>query len=217
MTPYFSYVTQFADKYTTLYFNLCTSIYNNGKIITSIYYWSDSMIWVRGRKLLACWTKDWEKRENKKIIRRNMSLKRFILPDRQYWDGKTGLLSQALKHSKKLAELYDVSVNYLLEISENQAAPAPVESPDKSVHPAEKEKEEYQYEIFFFLILSILSVAVAPVGLLISIVSIIRARKKRIPKLFYLVVTICLLINIWNCIMIFQMFFLDIGYATISS
>lgn len=140
MTPYFSYVTQFADKYTTLYFNLCTSIYNNGKIITSIYYWSDSMIWVRGRKLLACWTKDWEKRENKKIIRRNMSLKRFILPDRQYWDGKTGLLSQALKHSKKLAELYDVSVNYLLEISENQAAPAPVESPDKSVHPAEKEK-----------------------------------------------------------------------------
>lgn len=68
MTPYFSYVTQFADKYTTLYFNLCTSIYNNGKIITSIYYWSDSMIWVRGRKLLACWTKDWEKRENKKLF-----------------------------------------------------------------------------------------------------------------------------------------------------
>ncbi|HJD04282.1 MAG TPA: helix-turn-helix domain-containing protein [Candidatus Mediterraneibacter caccogallinarum] len=130
---------------------------------------------------------------------------------------ENGTSEPGVETVKKLAELYDVSVNYLLEISENQAAPAPVESPDKSVHPAEKEKEEYQYEIFFFLILSILSVAVAPVGLLISIVSIIWARKKRIPKLFYLVVTICLLINIWNCIMIFQMFFLDIGYATISS
>ena len=217
MTPYFSYVTQFADKYTILYFNLCTSIYNNGKIITSIYYWSDSMIWVRGRKLLACWTKDWEKRENTKNYSQEYVAEK-VHTSRQTvlrWENRTS--EPGVETLKKLAELYDVSVNYLLEISENQAAPAPVESPDKSVHPAEKEKEEYQYEIFFFLILSILSVAVAPVGLLISIVSIIWARKKRIPKLFYLVVTICLLINIWNCIMIFQMFFLDIGYATISS
>ena len=117
---------------------------------------------------------------------------------------------------KKLAELYDVSVNYLLEIPENNK-----ESIQKSSNisdlPLKEHQAEYHYETFLFLILSILSVAVAPVGLLISIFSLIWAKKKKTPKLFFLIVTICLIINIWNCIMIFQMLFLDIGYSTISA
>lgn len=129
---------------------------------------------------------------------------------------ENGTSEPSIEIIKKLAELYDVSINYLLEISETSKEGIQ-ESSNHSDLPLKETQTEYHYEIFFFLILSILSVAVAPVGLLISIVSIIWVRKKRIPKLFYLIVVICLLINIWNCIMIFQMFFLDIGYATISS
>ncbi len=117
---------------------------------------------------------------------------------------------------KKLAELYDVSINYLLEISE-ASQEGIQKSSDHSDLPLKESQTEYPYEIFFFLILSILSVAVAPVGLLISIVSLIWATKEKTPKLFFLIVAICLIINIWNCIMIFQMLFLDIGYSTISA
>ena len=55
---------------------------------------------------------------------------------------------------KKLAELYDVSVNYLLEIPENNK-----ESIQKSSNisdlPLKEHQAEYHYETFLFLILSI--------------------------------------------------------------
>ncbi len=64
---------------------------------------------------------------------------------------ENGTSEPGVETLKKLAELYDVSVNYLLEISENQAAPAPVESPDKSVHPAEKKRRNINMKSFSFL------------------------------------------------------------------
>lgn len=130
------------------------------------------------------------------------------------WENGTSVPSVEI--IKELAKLYDVSINYLLEISDDNKESIQ-ESSNISDLPLKEHQSEYRHDTFLFLILSILSVAVAPIGLLISIITLIWAKKKKTPKLFFLIVAICLLINIWNCIMIFQMLFLDIGYSTISA
>ena len=126
---------------------------------------------------------------------------------------ENGTSEPSIETLKKLAELYDVSINYLLEISENQSSPAPVEAPDKAIHPAEK-KKEYQYEIFFFLIITIISSFIYPLGIIVSLSALIWSRNKKVPTLFYIVITVCLILDIINCAIVINGMFFHIGDTT---
>ena len=126
---------------------------------------------------------------------------------------ENGTSEPSIEIIKKLAELYDVSINYLLEISEKQTPPAPVEDPDKAIHPAEK-KKEYQYEIFFFLIITIISSFIYPLGIIVSLSALIWSRNKKVPTLFYIVITVCLILDIINCAIVINGMFFHIGDTT---
>ena len=124
------------------------------------------------------------------------------------WENGTSVPS--IEIIKKIAELYDVSVNYLLEIPESQTSHAPTENQDKAIHPIEK-KKEYQFEIFFYLIITIISSFIYPLGIIVSLSALIWSRNKKIPKLFYIVITVCLILDIINCAIVVNGMLFHIG------
>lgn len=110
---------------------------------------------------------------------------------------------------KKLAELYDVSVNYLLEIPEKEYAYN--QSTQENEIISESPFKEHGFEMLFWLILNIVSISVSPIGLVISIISLLWAKKKRFFKPFYFIVLPCLMLNIWNCFVILNTLFFHFG------
>ncbi len=113
---------------------------------------------------------------------------------------------------KKLAELYDVSVSYLLEISESQTNPSLLENHEheKASQSIEK-KKEYQYEIFFYLIVTIISSLIYPLGIIVSLSALIWSRNKKVPIVFYIIIEICLILDIINCAIVINGMFFHIG------
>lgn len=110
---------------------------------------------------------------------------------------------------KKLAELYDVSVNYLLEIPEKESVHN--QSIQENEIISESSLKEYGFEMLFWLILNIVSISVSPIGLVISIISLLWAKKRKFFKLFYFIAIPCLMLNVWNCFVIFNAFFSLLG------
>ena len=110
---------------------------------------------------------------------------------------------------KKLAELYDVSVNYLLEIPEKEYANNHLDQAGENI--STNTFKEYGSEMLFFLILDIVSIFVSPIGLVVSVVSLLWAKKRKFFKPFYFIAIPCLMLNIWNCFVIFNAFFSLLG------
>lgn len=126
------------------------------------------------------------------------------------WEKETSV--PTIETIKKLAVLYDVSVNYLLEIPESQTAHPLAENHEheKESHLIEK-KREYQYEIPFYLIVTIISSFIYPLGIIVLLSALIWSRNKKVPIVFYIVIAICLILDIINCTIVINGMFFHIG------
>lgn len=124
---------------------------------------------------------------------------------------ENGTSSPSIENLKILAELYNTSINSLID-SEDSNLPLKEEKPNPT--PSSDDTNTKPINIYILLFLTIISSLICPLGIITAIYSIIWSRNKNIPKLFLVIFVCCLLVDLWNGLVLLNTLIFKIGYDT---
>ena len=125
---------------------------------------------------------------------------------------ETGRTYPDIENLVLLGEIYGVSLDFLLKDSSTESSKEiPVEAKDDYL------TNEKNYESFFIIATALISCTVPIVGLILNtgLIFFSIIRKKKLSFFFWLILVMCLVVNLTNTFIILNNTFFDIGKATI--
>ena len=126
------------------------------------------------------------------------------------WENQRG--NPDLENLVALSKFYGVPINALIDETIPTECTAPDDVPDQN----NTDKTSYDPNLMIlYVTVLIVSTFISFIGIGVSTVLLIKLRKKKFPKIFYVLCIVCLVISIFNFCVLLNSYFFHLGTVTI--